>query len=148
MIASLNLLKFVSCSAILVCSETGIIGYWALRLVKLWCRSGRTDARAYIGDLGNSMLTSGGRWQGTKWLKTIMTRQNRMPSDWYACPLRLVLLSKQIDRAPYFAPSFLRIRRSSMKQSPEVVQRTQPIMMITFMSIGAGSSPACACNFS
>jgi hypothetical protein len=26
-----------------------------------------------------------------------------------------------------------------MKQSPEVVQRTQPIMMITFMSIGAGS---------
>jgi hypothetical protein len=31
-----------------------------------------------------------------------------------------------------------------MKQSAEVVQRTQPIMMITFMSIGAGSCPACA----
>ena len=46
--------------------------------------------------------------------------------------------------AHYFAPSFFRMRRSSMKQSPEVVQRTQPIMMITFMSIGAGSCPACA----
>jgi hypothetical protein len=34
------------------------------------------------------------------------------------------------------------MRRSSMKQSPEVVQRTQPIMIITFMSIGAGSCPA------
>ena len=44
----------------------------------------------------------------------------------------------------YFALIFFLIRRSSMKQSPEVVQRTQPIMMITFMSIGAGSSPACA----
>jgi len=44
----------------------------------------------------------------------------------------------------YFVSSFFRIRRSSMKQSPEVVQRTQPIMMITFMSIGAGSCPACA----
>jgi hypothetical protein len=29
-----------------------------------------------------------------------------------------------------------------MKQSPEVVQSTQPIMMRTFMSIGAGSCPA------
>ena len=43
----------------------------------------------------------------------------------------------------YFAFIFFLIRRSSMKQSPEVVQRTQPIMIITFMSIGAGSSPAC-----
>jgi hypothetical protein len=34
-----------------------------------------------------------------------------------------------------------------MKQSPEVVQRTQPIMMITLISIGAGSCPACACNY-
>src|SRR5579872_2705544 len=46
----------------------------------------------------------------------------------------------------FYARSFVsirfRIRRSSMKQSPEVVQRTQPIMMITFMSIGAGSCPA------
>jgi len=44
--------------------------------------------------------------------------------------------------ACYFASSFFRMRRSSMKQSPEVVQRTQPIMIITFMSIGAGSCPA------
>jgi hypothetical protein len=41
---------------------------------------------------------------------------------------------------PYFALIFFRMRRSSMKQSPEVVQRTQPIMIITFMSIAAGSS--------
>ena len=41
--------------------------------------------------------------------------------------------------ARYFASSFFRMRRSSIKQSPEVVQRTQPIMMITFMSIRAGS---------
>jgi len=39
----------------------------------------------------------------------------------------------------YFGFSFFRMRRSSMKQSPDVVQRTQPIMMITFMSIAAGS---------
>jgi hypothetical protein len=44
--------------------------------------------------------------------------------------------------ARYFTSSFFRMRRSSMKQSPEVVQRTQPIMIITFMSIGAGSCPA------
>jgi len=42
--------------------------------------------------------------------------------------------------ARYFASIFFRMRRSSMKQSPEVVQRTQPIMIITFMSIAAGSS--------
>jgi len=46
--------------------------------------------------------------------------------------------------ARYLALSFFRMRRSSMKQSPDVVQRTQPIMIITFMSIGAGSSPASA----
>jgi hypothetical protein len=37
------------------------------------------------------------------------------------------------------ASIFLRMRRSSMKQSPEVVQRTQPIIMITLISIRAGS---------
>jgi hypothetical protein len=42
--------------------------------------------------------------------------------------------------ARYFALIFFRMRRSSMKQSPVVVQRTQPIMIITFMSIAAGSS--------
>src|ERR1700679_1962330 len=47
-----------------------------------------------------------------------------------------------------FTSSFFRMRRSSMKQSPEVVQRTQPIMMITFMSIGAGSCPAGPCTAS
>jgi hypothetical protein len=46
--------------------------------------------------------------------------------------------------ARYFVLIFFRMRRSSMKQSPEVVQRTQPIMINTFMSIGAGSCPACA----
>jgi hypothetical protein len=40
-------------------------------------------------------------------------------------------------RARYLALIFFRIRRSSMKQSPDVVHRTQPIMMITFMSISA-----------
>jgi hypothetical protein len=46
--------------------------------------------------------------------------------------------------ARYLASSFFRIRRSSIKHSAVVVQITQPIMMITFMSIRAGSCPVCA----
>jgi hypothetical protein len=54
---------------------------------------------------------------------------------------------QHLREPPYFTSSFFRIRRSSMKQSPEVVQRTQPIMMITFMSIRAGSfSRLCPAN--
>jgi hypothetical protein len=49
----------------------------------------------------------------------------------------------------YFVSSFFRIRRSSIKQSPDVVQRTQPIMIITFMSIRAASlSRLCPANAS
>jgi hypothetical protein len=57
-------------------------------------------------------------------------------------------LSRLLD-TNYFASSFFRMRRISIKQSPEVVQRTQPIMMITFMSIRAGSlSRLCPANAS
>ncbi len=74
-----------------------------------------------------------------RWLEAI---RPRVPDDHSPGPhLQNLLVAR------YFAPSFFRIRRSSMKQSPEVVQRTQPIMMITFMSIRAGSlSRLCPAN--
>jgi hypothetical protein len=77
-----------------------------------------------------------------RWLKPELGKKAERQRE----PLRPSGTSEFSDRGfhiRYFAFIFFLIRRSSIKQSPEVVQRTQPIMIITFMSIGAGSSPAC-----
>jgi hypothetical protein len=118
-------------------SETGIIGHCWGRLVKLGV--GRTACRKLLRCGTSASLRAGETVLRNERAKT---KYLRKWARWSRC--RLSSCPKGAGCAGYFASSFFRIRRSSMKQSPEVVQRTQPIMMITFMSIRAGSFPACA----
>ena len=70
-------------------------------------------------------------------IRTVATKRST-GANGCACAARLDSFWMGLH-ARYFALIFFRMRRSSMKQSPEVVQSTQPIIMITFMSIRAGS---------
>lgn len=98
-------------------------------------------AEVYILRICRGIIFSFGSGRVSARKQRKMGRHGKVLTQGIAPAWRDFLFSR---RDFYFASSFFLIRRSSIKQSPEVVQRTQPIMMITFMSIGAGSCPACA----
>jgi len=78
-----------------------------------------------------------------------LQRQNKTLTQVVAPERHVLSFFERGLHARYFASSFFRIRRSSIKQSAVVVEITQPIMMITFMSIRAGSfSRLCPANAS
>lgn len=59
-----------------------------------------------------------------------------------ARPVALTLLNPILEPQGCFASSFFRILRSSMKFKAVTVQSTLPNIIITMLSIEAGSSPA------